>query len=96
VSLRISGADQGSLLSLKEWRNAHTAASTWLLDALLGQTQAILSEIKVEEWKFVENSGPRGVKTSLKDPEERMGYGLLLFQNEVSKDWAQEAFKKGG
>jgi hypothetical protein len=49
VSLRISGADQGSLLSLKEWRNAHTAASTWLLDALLGQTQAILSEIKVEE-----------------------------------------------
>jgi hypothetical protein len=30
------------------------------------------------------------------DPEERMGYGLLLFQNEVSKDWAQEAFKKGG
>jgi hypothetical protein len=72
------------------------AAATWLLDALLGQTQATLSEIKVEEWKFVENSGPRGVKTSLMDPEERMGYNLLLFQNELSKDWAQEAFKKAG
>jgi hypothetical protein len=76
VSLRISGADQGSLLLLKEWRSAHVAAATWLLDALLRQTQATLSEIKVEEGKFVEHSGPRGVKTSLMDPEERMGYGI--------------------
>lgn len=95
-SLKISGPEANSEISLLDWRAAHTAAGDWFADALLSQDRNTIFDIAVEEWKFVERAGPRGVKTANKPPGERMGHGLLLFSNEASKDWAIMAFERVG
>ena len=44
------------------------------------------------EWGFVEETGPVGVKTSLKEASARMGHGRIFADSEVDRDRAKMAF----
>jgi hypothetical protein len=54
------------------------------------------SGLNIEEYKFVENPEVDGVKTAQRPDEERKGYGLLLFNNQSSKNMGERAVKACG
>jgi hypothetical protein len=52
--------------------------------------------LNIEEYKFVENPEEDGVKTAQRPDHERKGYGLLLFNNQMSKNMGERAVKACG
>ena len=59
---------------------------TWIESQTLGKFQ------RPGDWGFVEQPGPLGVKTSLKDSSDRMGHGRILLDSEVDRNRAEMAF----
>jgi hypothetical protein len=52
--------------------------------------------LNIEEYKFVENPEEDGVKTAQRPDHERKGYGLLLFNNQMSKNMGERAVNACG
>jgi hypothetical protein len=52
--------------------------------------------LNIEEYKFVESPEEDGVKTANRPDHERKGYGLLLFNNQKSKNMEERAVNACG
>jgi hypothetical protein len=77
-----------------------TMAMAWLAKEWMGLRQQQLvpddaSALIVEQMMFVEAPQAIGVKTGSKPPEDRVGHGLLLFNNATSLAMLEKAFTEG-
>jgi hypothetical protein len=95
-SLKIFAPLESQDISLKQWRELHTAAAAWLDGQFMKEDPASISDIVVKEWKFIERLSGKGVKTAQTPDSEKMGHGLLLFNNDISKKWGRAAIQKVG
>ncbi len=96
-SIKINGIEKDSPLTLKEWHCIHSDIVRWIAaEIMAADDDSDFTGLNIEEYKFVEYPERDGVKTAQRPDEERKGYGLLLFNNEKSKNMGDRAVKACG
>jgi hypothetical protein len=96
-SMRINGIEENSSLTLTEWHGINADLVRWIAGKILAASDDDdLSNLNIEEYKFIEHPEKDGVKTALKPDNERKGYGLLLFKNIESKNMGEKAVRACG
>jgi hypothetical protein len=96
-SIKINGIEKDSSLTLKEWHGVNADIVRWIAAEIMAASdEEDFSGLNIEEYKFVENPEEDGVKTAQRPDEERKGYGLLLFNNQISKNMGERAVKACG
>jgi hypothetical protein len=96
-SIKINGIEKDSSLTLKEWHGVNADIVRWIAATIMAASdEEDFTGLNIEEYKFVKNPEEDGVKTAQSPDEERKGYGLLLFNNQISKNMGERAVKACG
>jgi hypothetical protein len=83
--MRINGIEENSSLTLTEWHGINADLVRWIAGEILAASDDNdLSNLNIEEYKFIEHPKKDGVKTALKPDNERKG--LPFFKNIESKN----------
>jgi hypothetical protein len=73
-SMCINGIEENSSLTLTEWHGINADLVRWIAGKILAASdEEDLSDLNIEEYKFVEHPEKDGVTTALKPDNERKG-----------------------
>jgi hypothetical protein len=86
-----------SPLTLKEWHGINADIVRWIAGEIIAASDdKDFTGLNIEEYNFLENPEEDGVKTAQRPDHERKGYGLLLFNNQKSKNMGERGVKACG